>query len=395
MGGVETSLVAPLERRVAGDEIAGLEDADLVGKDMNVEDAAARLSSDARCNTPADLISAWLIKTLGSVAMPAYSHLLDEERDQIAVMRAAGRSICAIARALQRAKSTVSRELRRNALSSGRYSPLHAAGAYQLRRRREAILEKDQKLRTFVCDRLAEGWTPEQIAGWLKAGNERGLRGLGFEAIYAFIYRAARKGEFLWRYLTRRHKRRRPRRPRPSRDTIKDRASIHDRPKDIEARADIGHWEGDLIICKRTRPMLVLHERKSRVTLAARLTGKTAAETISVMLAVFGRINPALRKSITFDNDTAFAQHTLLRTMIWRPGSATPTPPGRKAASKMPIIDYDAWLPRHIDIDRLSDEEIQDIVITANLTPRKCLGFKTPFQGILKELGKDVQIRFS
>src|SRR5208282_4382333 len=112
---------------------------------------------------PADLISAWLIKTLGSVAMPAYSHLLDEERDQIAVMRAAGRSICAIARALQRAKSTVSRE---------------------------AILEKDQKLRTFVCDRLAEGWTPEQISGWLKAGNERRLRAVGCETIYAFIYRA-------------------------------------------------------------------------------------------------------------------------------------------------------------------------------------------------------------
>src|SRR6202035_3848273 len=113
--------------------------------------------------------------------MPAYSHLLDEERDQIAVMRAAGRSIWEIARALQRAKSTVSRELRRNGLSSRRYSPLHAAGAYQLRRRREAIIEKDQKLRTFVCDRLAEGWTPEQIAGWLKAGNERRLREVGCE----------------------------------------------------------------------------------------------------------------------------------------------------------------------------------------------------------------------
>ena len=92
-----------------------------------------------------------------------------------------------------------------------------------------------------------------------------------------------------------------------SRNTIKDRAFIHDRPKDIVACADIGHWEGDLIICKRTRPMLVLHERKSRVTLAARLIGKTAAETISLMLAVFGRINPVLRKSITFDNDTASA----------------------------------------------------------------------------------------
>src|ERR1700716_120895 len=53
------------------------------------------------------------------------------------------------------------------------------------------------------------------------------------------------------------------------------------------------------------------------------------------------------------------------------------------------------WLPRHVDIDRLSDADIQDIVITANLTPRKCLGFKTPFQAILKELGKDAQIRFS
>jgi hypothetical protein len=53
------------------------------------------------------------------------------------------------------------------------------------------------------------------------------------------------------------------------------------------------------------------------------------------------------------------------------------------------------WLPRQIDIDKVSDEEIQDVVITANLTPRKCLGFKTPFQAILKELGKDVQIRFA
>src|ERR1700730_4290879 len=51
-----------------------------------------------------------------------------------------------------------------------------------------------------------------------------------------------------------------------------------------------------------------LDERKSRVTLAARLIGKIAAETISVILAVFDRIARTLRKSITFDNDTAFAQ---------------------------------------------------------------------------------------
>ena len=175
--------------------------------------------------------------------MRSYSHLSEDERDQIGVLRAAGRSMGAIARALGRAKATISRELQRNALPLGGYSPLHAAGAYQLRRRREAILEREAALRLFVGDRLAEGWTPEQISGWLKSGNEPRLRAIGCETIYAFIYRAAQKAAALWRYLTRRHKRRRPRRARASRDAIKDRASIHDRPKTIEGRGEAGHWE--------------------------------------------------------------------------------------------------------------------------------------------------------
>ena len=142
--------------------------------------------------------------------------------------------------------------------------------------------------------------------------------------------------------------------------------------------------------------MLVLHERKSRVTLAARLAGKTAAETISVMLAVFGRIDPALRKSVTFDNDTAFAQHAMLRSMrqmttwfcdayaSWQKGGV------ENANGRLR-----RWLPRDIDLDAISDRDIQEIVITANLTPRKCLGFQTPFQAILAELGKRVEIRFA
>jgi hypothetical protein len=87
-----------------------------------------------------------------------------------------GHSIGAIAQAIGRPKSTVWRELSRNGLPSGRYSPLHAAGAYQLRGRREARIERDRASRTFVVDRPAEGWTPEQISGWLKGGNEPRLR---------------------------------------------------------------------------------------------------------------------------------------------------------------------------------------------------------------------------
>ena len=101
-------------------------------------------------------------------------------------------------------------------------------------------------------------------------------------------------------------------------------------------------------------------------------------------------------KSITFDNDTAFAQHALLRTMramttwfcdayaSWQKGGV------ENANGRLRH-----WLPRQIDIDKVSDEEIQDIVMTANLTPRKCMGFKTPLRAILKELGTDVQIRFA
>jgi len=51
-------------------------------------------------------------------------------------------------------------------------------------------------------------------------------------------------------------------------------------------------------------------------------------------------------------------------------------------------------LPRYLNIDALDDEDLQDIVFTANLTPRKCLGYKTPFQAMLADLGKDVQMRF-
>ena len=89
--------------------------------------------------------------------MRSYSHLSEDARDQIGVLRAAGRSMGAVARALGRAKGTISRELQRNAPSSGGYLPLHPAGAYQ-RRRREAILEREAALR-LVGDRLAEGWT--------------------------------------------------------------------------------------------------------------------------------------------------------------------------------------------------------------------------------------------
>jgi IS30 family transposase len=81
--------------------------------------------------------------------MSGYSHLTAEERDRLAGLRTGGLSLRAIAKALGRAASTISRELRRNGLDSGAYRPHAADGAYMLRRQRAAVLETDAKL--VVC----------------------------------------------------------------------------------------------------------------------------------------------------------------------------------------------------------------------------------------------------
>ena len=270
------------------------------------------------------------------------------------------------------------------------------AGCYLERRQRPAALEQDERLGRFVRERLLEGWTPEQIAGWLKRGEEKGLRPVGTETIYAFIYRAGQKAEKLWKLLPRGRSKRGRRKARQPRSTIADRASIHDRPGSVEQRCEPGHWEGDLLICRRTRPVLVLKERKTRFVLAARLAGKSAGETAAMMMAVFRRLDPKLRSSITFDNDTAFARHGLLASACsmatwfcdayasWQKG-AVENANGRLRRD----------LLRKLDLDEVAEAELQEIVLGHNLTPRKCLDFLTPAQALLKELGRDVQIRFA
>ncbi len=141
---------------------------------------------------------------------------------------------------------------------------------------------------------------------------------------------------------------------------------------------------------------MVLCERKSRYTIAAKLKGKNAEETANALMRVFERLDPSLRRSATFDNDTAFARHALLRQALematyfcdayasWQKG-AVENINGRLRRD----------LPRKIDIDKLSDDELQDIVLMHNLTPRKCLGYLTPVQALLRDLGLDVKISFN
>jgi hypothetical protein len=161
----------------------------LLGGADSVHAVPAGLSSDAKCNTPRRFDIGKVVQDLKECCHAIlFASVGGRKRLD---RRFAGRGAvdggdCPGARS---GESHHLQELRRNALPSGGYSPLHAAGAYQLRRRREAILEREAALRLFVGDRLAEGWTPEQISGWLKSGNEPRLRAIGCETIYGFIYR--------------------------------------------------------------------------------------------------------------------------------------------------------------------------------------------------------------
>src|ERR671917_663351 len=303
--------------------------------------------------------------------MSGGTHLRLEERERLAALKVEGLSLREIARELGRAASTVSRELRRNALPRGGYLPVHAEGCYLERRQRSAILERDERLGRFVRERLLEGWTPEQIAGWLKRGEECSLRTVATETIYAFVHRAGQKAEKLWKLLPRGRAKRGRRRAREPRSTIAERRSIHDRPEAVQERKEAGHWEGDLLICKRTRPVLVLKERKTRFVLAARLAGKSAAETVAIMMAVFPRLDPRLRSSVTFDNDTAFARHGLLASACamatldqLRCSSHDAYASWQKGAVENANGRLRRDLPRDLDLDALGDAELQEIVLS-------------------------------
>lgn len=137
-------------------------------------------------------------------------------------------------------------------------------------------------------------------------------------------------------------------------------------------------------------------ERKSRFTIVARLAGKTAAQTAAAIIDVFKRLDPSLRRSITFDNGTEFARHTLIAQAL---DMATWFCDAYASWQKGTVENTNARLrrdlPRKLDIDKMADPDLQDIVPMHNLTPRKCLNFKTPVQALLAQLDIDAKITFN
>ena len=319
----------------------------------------------------------------------AYVQLSLENRCEIARRRAEGQSIRKIAAALDRAPSSIARELKRNAGHKVGYQPAYANEQTRARRWKGARLARNLKLQKAVLDRLAQGWSPEQVAG--RMAREASTDRVSHETIYRFIYDEIRRtNDFSWRlYLPRAKSRRgwRGARGGSPASFIQHRLSIDLRQAEAIDRNVPGHWEADLVMfAKYGQAILTLHERTSRILFATRPQNKTADLIAEIMLTLLEPLPEAMRRSITFDNGTEFARHFLLHELGFETFFCDPHAPWQKGGIENAIGRLRRTLPRKTDLATLSNQRFAKLLRAYNSTPRKCLDFQTPAEVFLNQV---------
>jgi len=314
-----------------------------------------------------------------------YGQLSLEERVEIYRLHAGGISQNQIASVLGRARSTISRELKRNSrptkIWTGGYEPVRAQQLAERRRRWDCRfkLARQPDLRNRVSKSLAMGHSPEQIAGRLTLEHGRVI--ISHESIYRFIYHRTAQKDYWYRLLPR-HKKMRGRRRRggSSASLIKQRRSIAERPAEVDGRQAPGHWEADFMMFSRSgQGLMVLHERQSRFNMVCRPADRKAVPTAQTIAHQLSKLPSAMRQTISFDNGNEFAEHHRLHNIL---GVQTffcdPHSPWQKGGVENSIGRLRRWLPRKTDLDLLTAADLRRHVQRLNNTPRKCLDFKTP-----------------
>jgi transposase, IS30 family len=323
-----------------------------------------------------------------------YDRLTYLERLTISDGRYRRLSMRAIARMLNRAPSTVSRELKRLGPHRQGYSPapaLHRALAAR-RKSREGSrkLHPGSPLFAHVADQLREGWSPLQIAGRLRTMDDADRPGpntlgtVSHETIYQALY-ALPYGELRKELLAHLRQGRQNRRPR-SRGTdrrkgfVTDDIRIAERPEDVAGRLIPGHWEGDLIKGAANRSAVgTLVERTSRLVLLARMDGLDAETTRCAFERSFENVPARLRKTLTYDRGTEMARHAKLTAntgiKVWFCDPYSPWQRGSNENANGLIRQY---LPKGTDLSGHSQDDLNVIAERLNNRPRKVLGFMTP-----------------
>jgi transposase, IS30 family len=326
----------------------------------------------------------------------SYGQLSLEDRCEIARLQAEGCSIRQIAANLDRSPSTIAREVKRNRAAQS-YKPAFAQEQTQARRWTGSRLDREPLLRRTVLERLAAGWSPEQVAGRL--ARERGRKVISYESIYRFIYaQIARTKDYRWRrYLPRGKSKRgfRGRRGGSSVSFIEGRISVAERPPGAADRKAPGHWEADLMLFSRHgQAVLTVHERKSRLLLATRPPNKAAHRVARQLIRLFESMPPPLRKTITFDNGTEFARHRMLHRLAIDTFFCDPYAPWQKGGIENAIGRMRRFMPRKTDLAALPNKQFKALIRAYNNTPRKCLDFRTPAEAFSEVLHFECESTF-
>ena len=311
------------------------------------------------------------------------------ERMLIFGWRVEGVSIRDIARRLGRSPSTVSRELRRNGITSTCYKPYiaHMRAGKRLKRPK-ARKCADPRLWGIIWDKLELRWSPEQMCAYLRTRfpHNQSMNPC-VETIYQSIFIQA-KGALRKEIASLMRQGRTRRRPaayaRGVRPRFKDpMVMISERPASVEDRAVPGHWEGDLIIgAKGQSAVGTLVERSTRYTMLLHLpNGHTAAEVQEAIIDKLAGLPHSLRLSLTWDQGSELAQHRKIASQLGLDVYfCDPHSPWRRGTNENTNGLLRQYMPKGTDLSPLTEADLDAIADELNERPRKTLNWDTPKQ---------------
>lgn len=317
-----------------------------------------------------------------------YHQLGAEERFLIAALRVQGVSLPGIAAVLKRHRSTVWREVRRNAATyDGFYRSARAherAGARRKRSRRNLRFGCAELGR--VEELLKAKWSPEQVAGHLRRAGELAI---SHETIYRHIWRDLRAGGTLHAHLRSARKQCRKRYGRyDSRGRLAGKRMISERPASVEGRRRTGHWEIDTMmgesLGESSDCILTLVERKSGYVLIGKLKARTAEEANRVLLELMARHSDRVM-TITADNGTEFHWYKEIEEITGvKFYFANPHHSWERGTNENTNGLIRQFLPKGKTMAGVSQSQCDLIADQLNTRPRKRHAYKTPNQCFLR-----------
>ncbi len=311
--------------------------------------------------------------------MTKYSHLSKEQRYQIEALLASGISKDIIACQLGIDRSSVYREIKRNAKQQQKGTSYKAGFAHHLTLKRKQLRSRYKKRDCTIERRivflLKHYWSPEQISVVCK---QRNIPMLSIEAIYLWIYARKRRGTD-YTYLLRRHhrKRRKRRLDKQPRCIIKNKVSIDDRPNVVNDQQRVGDMEADLVKCTNGY-LLTITDRKSLYNIIRKIPDKTSASIHNAMVQALQPLKPHI-KTITTDNGTEFALHQQIAKALnidWF--FAHPYSSWQRGCNENQNGLIRQYANRKTDLEQVSNHTVQQWQKQLNFRPRKKLDFQKP-----------------